>query len=516
MKTDPYPSIDKIEVTENGVLKLLSNLDIYKATGPDNISTHLLKTLAPELASIFTVFFQASLDHGNIPAEWKDANVVPIFKKGDRSQASNYRPVSLTAILCKLLEHIICSNIHKHLEQHSILTDAQHGFRKERSCESQLILTINDLAKNIDNRGQIDLILLDFSKAFDKVPHERLLHKINHYGIRGTTQSWLRDFLSDRHQKVLLEGEHSDTAPVRSGVPQGSVLGPLMFLIFINDLPEYVTSSHVRLFADDCVLYHQIKTTSDTETLQRDLDGLQQWESDWQMQFHPQKCQLLRITNKKSPVEGQYNIHGHTLEEVDSAKYLGVTIHRTLNWNHHINNISKRANSTRAFLQRNLRSCPTKTKALCYQTLLRPLMEYSCTIWDPSTQENINKLEAVQRRTARFVNNNYDRTSSVTTMLQSLNWEPLQQRRARYKVIMMYRIVHGLIAIPPSTHLTPRTTNTRQNRQFSYLVPYARTESYRYSFFPDTIRLWNGLPESMTTCTTLDAFKSGVQSIQVR
>jgi hypothetical protein len=200
---------------------------------------------------MLTTLFQASINQGTIPPEWKEAKVVPIFKKGDKSRASNYRLVSLTVVTCKMLEHIICSSIHKHLEKHRILTDAQHGFRKKQSCESQLILTVQDLAKSMDPSEQIDLILLDFSKAFDKVPHERLLYKAQYYGIDGSTLLWIRDFLSSRNQRVLIEGQSLQTSPVCSGVPQGSVIGPLMFLLFINDHPDYVKSCNVRLFADD-------------------------------------------------------------------------------------------------------------------------------------------------------------------------------------------------------------------------------------------------------------------------
>ena len=190
--------------------------------------------------------------------------------------------MSLTSIACKIMEHIVCSSIHRHLEANSILTDAQHGFRKRRSCETQLITTIQDLAKTMDNRGQTDIILLDFSKAFDKVPHHRLLHKLEFYGIRGSLHSWISSFLGKRFQQVLLEGATSASAPVQSGVPQGSVLGPLLLLLFINDLPEYISpGSTARFFADDCILYRAIETESDAHELQHDLDSLQQWEKDW-------------------------------------------------------------------------------------------------------------------------------------------------------------------------------------------------------------------------------------------
>jgi hypothetical protein len=193
------------------------------------------------------------------------------LKKGEKNRAENYRPVSLTSVTCKMLEHIIGSSIMEHLDHHKILNDAQHGFRKQRSCESQLILTIQDLAKNIDMRDQTDLIRLDFSKTFDKVPHKRLLYKIHFYGIRNSVHSWIADFLEGCTQKVLLDGMISNS--VQSGVPQESVLGSLLFLLFINDLPEVVSEQlTVRLFADDCALYRSIRCTEDATQLQEDME----------------------------------------------------------------------------------------------------------------------------------------------------------------------------------------------------------------------------------------------------
>jgi len=506
----PYTAMPAINITIPGVFKLLKNLNVHKATGPDNISTRLLKSVAAQIAPSLTTFFQASLNQGRLPGQWKQANVVPIFKKGDRSCAANYRPVSLTSVRCKIMEHILSSSIMKHLEQYDILTDAQHGFRKDRSCETQLILTLHGLARSIENNEQMDVILLDFSKAFDKVPHERLLHKIKHYGIRDNILEWLRDFLSGRNQKVLVEGKESSTAPVLSGVPQGSVLGPLMFLIYINDLPEYIKSSTVRLFADDCVVYRKIKDQADGDMLQEDLDRLQQWELDWLMEFHPQKCQLLRVTNKKKQVQKEYKIHGHTLESVEEAKYLGITIHRCLNWNTHICNIIKKANSTRAFLQRNLNECPTKTKAACYEYLVRPLLEYACTTWDPWTKKNINQLEAVQRRSARFAMGDHSRYSSVTEMLKKLAWIPLVERRAKSKAVMLYRITKQQVAIKPNEFLTPSTASSRGHTN-KFLLPYARTHVYKCSFFPSAIRIWNTIPEEAITKETTEAFKNCIQ-----
>ena len=198
----------------------------------------------------------------------------------------------------------MCSSIHRHLEAHSILTDVQHGFRKRQSCETQLIITIKVLAKIVDNKGQTNVILLGFSKAFGKVPHHLLLYKLELYGIRGSLHSWISSFLGNRSQQVLLDGVTSLSAPVQSGVPQGSALGPLLLLLFINDLPEYISSkSTARLFADDCILYRTIETESDARDLQLDLDRLQQWEKVLLMEFHSQKCQVLHITSKRKPVK---------------------------------------------------------------------------------------------------------------------------------------------------------------------------------------------------------------------
>ena len=510
----PHCDMPAICVGVEGVYKILTNLQIHKATGPDNIPCRILKETAKEIAPMLQLFFQASLDQGQLPKEWKTANVVPIFKKGEKSKAENYRPVSLTSVTCKMLEHIVCSSIMRHLDMHKILHDAQHGFRKRRSCESQLILTVQDLAKNIDNRGQTDLILLDFSKAFDKVPHKRLLYKINYYGVRNSTLWWIGDFLGGRTQQVLLEGVTSSTAPVQSGVPQGSVLGPLLFLLFINDLPDAVSEgSAVRLFADDCALYRDIKSAADAIQLQEDLNNLQKWEADWLMEFHPKKCQVLNITNKRNVITHPYSIHGHTLDVVDSTKYLGVHIHKSLKWNHHIDQVAKKANNTLAFLRRNFHQCPRNTKALCYTTLVRPLTEYSSVIWDPYTAENIRKLEMVQRRAARMVYSNYQTTSSVSAMLNHLNWMSLQERRAQAKAVMMYRVVNQQIDIP-SQILVP-TISPRGNN-ISYLVPYARTLTYQKSFFPDGIRIWNSLPSVAVCAPSVDSFKFQIQAVNIR
>ena len=220
-------------------------------------------------------------------------------KKGGKSDPSNYRPISLTCVLCKVLEHIVASSVAKHFTELDILYDLQHGFREKRSCEMQLIMLVDELAKNMQMGKQTDLILQDFSKAFDKVAHEKLLLKLHQYGIRGDTLNWIKDFLDNRKQTVVINGINSDEVPVSSGVPQGSVLGPILFLAYICDLSEQV-KSRVRLFADDTAMYLVISSTTEGQVLQTDLACLEQWEKMWDMQLNPSNCQVLHINYQES------------------------------------------------------------------------------------------------------------------------------------------------------------------------------------------------------------------------
>ena len=261
---------------------------------------------------------------------------------------------------------------------------------------------MHDIISNLDgavNRGhkQTDLIIMDFTKAFDKVPHRRLLHKLDYYGIRGSTHKWVNSWLSGRTQQVVLDGQASDPVPVLSVVPQGSVLGPILFLIFINDLPANIRSS-VCLFVDDCVLYRNIYSIQDCLTLQEDLTSLGQWEADWQMKFSVAKCHSMRVTRHQhhKHILFDYSLHNQSLENVQSAKYLGITISDNMDWGQHFSKISSKATKTLGFLRRNLTFAPKSTKEVAYKTLVRPKLEYAAPIWSPNSKLQINHVEKVQ------------------------------------------------------------------------------------------------------------------------
>jgi len=508
--------MSKIKVNRAGVFKLLSNIKENKATGPDGIPGKILKICAEELADVYTLLFQASLDQGVVPEDWKDANIVPLFKKGDKTKAVTYRPVSLPSISCKLLEHIIHSSIMAHLDEFKFLNNAQHGFRKKRSCETQLISTLEDFNNCLNKKQQIDAILLDFSKAFDKVDHEGLLLKLDHCGISDSLLSWIRSFLIGRGQKVLVDGTMSAPRPVLSGVPQGTVLGPLLFLIYINDISDHLSQgTEIRLFADDSLLYRTINSPEDAVTLQKDLDQLQRWEATWKMEFHPQKCQLLRITNKRKFIHSQYNIHNVILEETCSAKYLGVTIDSKLRWKKHYSHIVKKANNVLSFLQRNLNNCPPHIKDKCYKALVRPILEYGSVVWDPHFKTDVLSLEKVQKRAGRFVSGNYKLESGNTkTNMLNLKWKPLEERRAQSKLILFFKAKHGIVEIPVDNLSFNYTSQTR--RQGTYAIPTSVVDGHLHSFYPSTIRLWNSLPVGVRTLPNADAFKSHLEKLTIK
>ena len=355
---------------------------------------------------------------------------------------------------------------------------------------------------------------MDFAKAFDKVSHWRLAIKLRNYGVTGSVNKWIANFLDQRTQRVVCKGEHSGWAPVLSGVPQGSVIGPILFLVYINDLPEKVHST-VRLFADDTIVYMTMTSERDAASLQQDLDNLAAWEETWQMKFHPQKCSILRVTRSQTQIIYDYKLHGHTLKTETNSKYLGVIINNQLSWINHIDNICTKANSSVAFLRRNLQISQRHIKSNAYTTLVRPQVEYAAAVWDPYTKGNQHKLEMVQSRATRYVCNNYVREEGcVTTMLHELGWRSLQQRRADMRLVLLYKCIHSLVALDLNSYLIPKTRPSRHCSSLSYNIPVETKTYIQKSFIPLTITQWNHLPESIVKSPTLDAFKEGVCGIK--
>ena len=260
----------------------------------------------------------------------------------------------------------------------------------------------------MDHHQQTDVVLLDFAKAFDSVPHQRLLLKLRHYGVNNNICHWISSWLTKRSQQVVLDGASSDPVLVQSGVPQGTVLGPLMFLLYINDIADGL-SSPLRLFADDCLLYRTINSEEDVIQLQNDLDHLSAWANKWQLRFNVMKCTIMHFTRSQSPLLSNYKLNGHSLNKSSQHPYLGVLLDNKLSWSTHIRNTATKATKTLNFLKRNLSSCSPEVKASSYLTMVRPKMEYAAVLWDPYYQSDIQYLEKVQCRAARWVLNDYNR-----------------------------------------------------------------------------------------------------------
>ena len=534
-----FPDMPEITIGEEGVFKLFYNINANKAGGPDSIPARFLKETAREIAPMYTHLYQQSYNCGTLPTTWKHAVVCPIFKKGQRSKPENYRPVSLTAIPCKHLEHILVSQIWKHLNKYNIISVNQHGFRTGMSCETQLIEAIDEWT-SVMNKGsrQIDVIVLDFSKAFDMVPHRRLKEKLYASGITGKTQKWICNFLSSRTHEVVVNGSKSDIQAVTSGVPQGTVLGPLLFLLYINDIEKNLHSK-IRLFADDSAIYREIQTENDSHILQEDLFKLQNWADTWQMSFNVKKCKTLRITRKnKHKLNYKYlmstpttestgiqvsdqimhsaqniltinppNRNFAALDEITSDKYLGVILDNRLSFNEHIDAITSKATKLLNLCRRNLHMCSPQIKENAYKSIIRPHLEYASPAWNPHTSRNINKLEAVQRRAARFVMNDYNYgpnsnlSDNITTKLK---WLPLQHRRAIYNLSMFYKIKNNLVNISfPSTVQLSYRSDVRYNR-----VKILHSDAYKYSFYCSTIRIWNMLPMEILDAGSIEIFKA--------
>ena len=268
--------LDSVDFSQSEVLQLLKKLDANKSPGPDGIHPRVLKECASELAGPLHILFQTSLSEGSLPTAWKEARVTPIFKKGSRTDVDNYRPVSLTSVCCKVMEKLIRHAVMNHMIINGLLSDYQHGFVQGRSCTTQLLQLVDKISEIIDEGGAVDMVYLDFAKAFDTVPHQRLLLKLESYGIGGEVYAWIQSFLTDRLQQVSVGGMVSSWAHVLSGVPQGSVLGPVLFVCYINDMPDSI-GSFIFMYADDTKLGRGVSSDEDREALQADLDRLNDW-----------------------------------------------------------------------------------------------------------------------------------------------------------------------------------------------------------------------------------------------
>ena len=482
------PNCGEIEVY--GVIKLLNSLKSGKAPGPDGLKKEDLTLDTEQTAGCLSLIFNKSLTFGKLPAEWKTANVTPIHKSGSKQNANNYRPISLTSIPCKLLEHIVLRNLLEKID--SWLHNRQHGFRKGLSCETQICATLHEIMGATDKKSSVHAAVLDLSKAFDRVPHALLMQKLTHIpGMESYLLDWIHDFLCNRSQTVVLDGAKSESLPVTSGVPQGSVLGPVLFLVYINDLPSHVDCS-VGLFADDTLMYQNVDNTNDEERFQANLESLNTWSKTWGMSFNAKKCKIIAFHPQRTVPE--YTMDNIVLEHTDHCKYLGVILQSDLKFTDHIADKICSARKQIGMIRRALYWAPERARLIAYKSLCLPHLEYASCAWDPSTKREIEALEIVQNQGVRMICGLKGRRG-VTEAKEKLQLEQLVIRRKNSRVKLLNKILSREEAHPalcssydeiinqPHTTVSTRSQTRNEPRSIA-----ATGNCFHNSFLPRTIR----------------------------
>ena len=496
-------------ISEDIVKEHLEALKTPSAPGPDNVHPMLLKNCATELSKPLTLIYRESLRSGQVPEDWTSANITPIFKKGNRSHPLNYRPVSLTSVPSKILERIIRNHIMNHLEINNFLSNHQHGFRSGMSCLTQLLEYFMDLENALDEGDGVDVIYLDCRKAFDTVPHKRLLVKLKQAGIEGQVGLWIQNFLTDRQQRVAIRGTYSGWRRVWSGVPQGSVLGPTLFLIFVNDLLDNIQSSG-KLFADDAKLYRRIRDIEDKTILQQDLDKLHDWSNKWLLQFNEEKCKVMHVGRTNAGY--QYHLGSSQLMETQKEKDLGVLVTPDLKSSAQVAKAAASANSVLGRIKRTF-SCLDKEVLLpLYKSVVRPRLEFAVQAWSPYTRRDINILEAVQRRATKLVPSLAH--LSYEDRLSNLGLSTLEARRRRGDMIEAFKILKGFDKVGGQDSFlklaSSNNTSRPDTRGHSLKLEKTRHRTTkRAKFFSSRIvNEWNSLPEEVIDSPSVNTFKN--------
>eukprot|EP00794_Sanderia_malayensis_P011225 gene11225-12404_t len=382
-----FPIIDvkdplrDLKITAELVLQKVKALKPNKSPGPDNLHSRVFIEAANEIVEPLAIIMQKSLEEGFLPQDWKDAIVSPIFKKGSRSIPGNYRPVSLTSVVCKINESIIRDHVLQHLLKNNLLACCQHGFVEGKSCITQLLECLDIWASILDKGGCLDIVYMDFAKAFDKVPHERLVRKRKGLGVTGSVINWIYSFLSGRRQKVVVDGEESTWSDVVSGVPQGSVLGPTLFVCYINDLPEVIHTT-VKIFADDTKVFTDVSTEGGIIELQEDIQRLQDWAKKWQLTYNIDKCKVMHI-GLKNPKNDYVMVRDGEeikLESTVLEKDLGVNVDDKLKFDRHTEIQVNKANKMLGMIRRAYTYLDADSMNTLYKSIIRPLLEYGHVI----------------------------------------------------------------------------------------------------------------------------------------
>nr|VZI15082.1 unnamed protein product [Spirometra erinaceieuropaei] len=499
------PNIETVQFTEGMVLTELLGLKESKSPGPDEIPAKILKELAGELSKPLSMLFHTSFETGYLPPDWKSAWITPLCKGGSRVSANNYRLVSLTSICCKIVEKIIKQQLMQFPEQNHLLSDSQHGFRKGRSCVTNLLYCLEHWTRAVDRGDMVHAIYIDFKKAFDSVPHHRLLYKLSRAGVRGKLLMWIRSFLIGRSQAVHAGDQQSAEVAVKSGVPQGSVLGPTLFLVYVNDCANELNCD-VAMFADDMKIWSTIRSEVDEARLQTNLDHLEQWSKDWLLPFNINKCTFLRVGRTSSPNHTVYCLTGKPLQEVDAQKDLGVWITTSLKPSLKCSKVAESAMSMLYLVKRAFSSFDEDCFARVFQTFVQPHLEFAIQAWRPWTAKDLGTLEKVQRRATKLVSGQW--SLPYETRLASLDLFPLSYRQLRGDLIQAFSIVRNqgcCLAFGDFFELA--TTTNLRGHPLKLRVAGARQDTRKFFFSNRVVAACNALPEDVVMSGSVDTFK---------
>ena len=501
-------TVEKILVMETMVAEEIENTNVDKSCGPDDIHPRMLKELVEFIALPISILLNRTMETGVIPSDWKRAYVSAIFKKGSKSKAENYRPISLTSIVCKLMETMIKREIMSHLVQNNLLSPRQFGFINGRSTVTQLLNYLDRCIDKVVRGNVVDCIYLDFAKAFDTVPHKRLLNKLEAYGITGKLLNWIKAFLVGRTQSVKVNGAESETKSVLSGIPQGSVLGPVLFIIYINDILDNIDSEGF-LFADDTKIFRSITSKEDAMALQSDIDSLEAWSRTWLLRFNPKKCHVLSLGKLENTCYTmRYKIYESELEHVFEEKDLGVTVDMQLKFEEHIASKIRTANAMMGVIRRSFSFLSCYLFRKLYIAFVRPHLEYAQAVWAPYSAKLIKMIENVQIRATKLV----DGMGSLDypERLRKLNLPTLCHRRARGSMIELWKHFNVYTRVTLSDTFEPRERSTRaHDLQILERIPKDGIQGLQTnSFYFRHTRTWNDLPSDVVNAATINAFKN--------
>ena len=489
----------------------LSCLKTNKATGLDQISAKLPKDSASTIAYSLTKIINASLVSETFPDIWKKGKIIPLFKCNDPTAPNNYRPITILPVLSKIMERIVHRQIYKYLQEHKLITSDQFGFRPYLSTNVALTRVTEEILYNMDNKLITGAVFIDLRKAFDTVDHTLLLTKLRHIGFSAPVINWFTSYLSSRTAVTSINNITSCRKPVTVGVPQGSILGPLLFLIYINDLPQRLKNCKSILYADDTLIYYTARTKTELqEKINEDLNSLSQWLNNNLLTLNYEKTKFMIFANKKQPISDSIvdiNIQNKKILQEKSFEYLGVTLTSDLTWHEHVDNMMTKINQRLGVLRRIKEYLDLNTRCVLYTSLILPLFDYGDLIWgDKNNVTLMNSLQVLENKAAKLILDKRPRYSS-TEALQELKWSTLTERRHKHRCTFIFKCIHGLIDF--DFNLTKNEDiyhhNTRQRSNLH--LPQAKTNKGKQRPTYQATADFNNLEQKLKNATSIINFK---------